>query len=141
MTMLLELSLTDARKDFSRVFNEVYNAFRPTLITRNKSEELLLMRRDLMKELLSCYSLKPDVIKETDGSITLSLDALDIYVNDASLDSAREQLVEDLKFYAQDYLQRSQLFLHAPNRRGHFPYVLRILLCDTIEELKELLEV
>jgi len=139
--MLSERSLTDARKDFSRVFNEVYNAFRPMVITRNKSEKLLLMRTDIIKELFSCYSLKPEVIEETDGSTTLSLDALDVYVNSETLDSAREQLIEDLMFYAQDYVQRSQLFLHAPNRRSHFPYVLRILLCDNKEELKKLLEV
>ena len=75
--------------------------------------------------LLSCFSLKPEVITEDDNSVTLSLDQLEIYVNGNTLEEAIKTLIDDLKFYAQDYIQRSQLFLHAPNRRSHFPYVLR----------------
>lgn len=140
MTMLSELNLTDARKGFSALYDEVFNAFQPTIVKRKKSEEVLMLRVDLQKMLLSHFSLKPEVITEDDNSITLALDQLEIYVNAANTEEAIIELITDLKFYAQDYMQRSQLFLHAPNRRSHFPYVLRILLCDNDEEVRNLLD-
>jgi len=36
-------------------------------------------------------------------------------------------------------MDRSQLFLQAPNRKSHFPYVLKVLLCDNDEEILALL--
>ncbi|MDW7674905.1 MAG: exoribonuclease R [Bacillota bacterium] len=138
--MLSELNLTDARKSFSSLYDEVFNTFKPTIIKRKKAEEVLVLRVDLQKMLLSHFSLKPEIISEDDKSITLSLDQLEIYINGSTLDEAIKSLVEDLKFYAQDYIQRSQLFLHAPNRRSHFPYVLRVLLCNNDEEIRNLLE-
>jgi hypothetical protein len=140
MTMLSELNLTDARKGFSSLYDDVFNAFKPTIIKRKKAEEVLVLRVDLQKMLLTHFSLKPKVITEEDKSITLSLDQLEIFANGNTLEEAAKELVEDLKFYAQDYIQRSQLFLHAPNRRSHFPYVLRILLCDNNQEIHDLLE-
>lgn len=140
MTMLTEVNFTEARNDFSSLYDQVFNAFKPAIINRKKTEQVLLLRADLQKMLLSSFSLKPEVITEDDNSVTLSLDQLEIYVNGNTLEEAIKILIDDLKFYAQDYIQRSQLFLHAPNRRSHFPYVLRILLCDNDEEIRSLLE-
>lgn len=138
--MLTEVNFTEARNDFSSLYDQVFNAFKPAIINRKKTEQVLLLRADLQKMLLSCFSLKPEVITEDDNSVTLSLDQLEIYVNGNTLEEAIKTLIDDLKFYAQDYIQRSQLFLHAPNRRSHFPYVLRILLCNNDEEIRSLLE-
>lgn len=138
--MLAELNITDARKKFSSLYDQVFNAFKPAIIKRKQTEEVLVLRVDLQKMLLSNYSLKPAIITEDDGSVTLALDVLELYVNSNTLGEAVDELVSDLKFYASDYLQRSQLFLNAPNRKSHFPYILRVLLCDSDEELSELLE-
>lgn len=138
--MLSELNLTDARKEFSSLYDRVFNSFKPTIIKRKKSEEVLILRVDQQKMLLVNYSLKPDIITEDDGSITLALDNLELYSNSSSLEDAINELIEDLKVYASDYLQRSQLFLNAPNRKSHFPYILRVLLCDSDKEIRDLLE-
>ena len=138
--MLTEVNCTEARNNFSSLYDQVFNTFKPAIINRKKTEQVLLLRADLQKMLLSCFSLNPEVITEDDNSVTLSLDQLEIYVNGNTLEEAIKILINDLKFYAQDYIQRSQLFLHAPNRRSHFPYVLRILLCNNDEEIRSLLE-
>ncbi|KKM10609.1 exoribonuclease R [Clostridiales bacterium PH28_bin88] len=138
--MLAELQFTEARKEFSALYNEVFNSYRPMIIKRKQTEEVVVLRTDLQKMLLSGFSLKPEVLHEADGSITLALDQLDIFVNAASLEEAIKELIEDVKTYAQDYMQRSQLFINAPNRRPHFPYVLRVLLCENDEEIRGLLE-
>lgn len=137
--MLAELNITDARKEFSNLYDNVFNAYKPMIIKRKQTEEVLVLRADLQKMLLSTYSLKPEILHEEDNSITLSLDQLEMYVNGQTMDDAINQLINELKIYAQDYIERSQLFLNAPNRRSHFPYVLRILLSENEEEIRNLL--
>ncbi len=139
--MLSEHNLTEARKGFSALYDEVFNSFRPSIIKRKKTEELLMLRVDSLKMLLSHFSLKPEIIQEEDGSVTLALEHLEMFVNADSAEKALQELMGDLKFYADDYLERAQLFMHAPNRRNHFPYILRVLLCDSDKEIRELLEI
>lgn len=140
MSMLTEFKFTDARKDFSSLYSQVYNTFKPALIIRNQREEVLILRTDLQKLLLSKFSLKPEVLPEENGSVTLALNELEIYSNAETLEDAINELIDELKFYAQDYIERSQLFLNAPDRRRHFPYILRILLAENDEEIRNLLE-
>ena len=139
MTMLSELQFTEARNQFSTLYDSVFNSFNPTIIKRKQTEQVALLRVDLLKMVLNDYKLYPEVIQEDDGSITLSLDSLEIYSNNSTLELATKDLVEDLKIYSQDYIDRSQLFFHAPNRKPHFPYVLKTLLCDNDQEIRALL--
>lgn len=139
MSMLSELQFTDARNQFSTLYDSVFNSFNPTIIKRKQTEQVALLRVDLLKMVLEDYKLNPEVIQEDDGSITLALDSLEIYANNSTLDLAAKDLVEDLKIYAQDYMDRSQLFFHSPNRKPHFPYILKTLLCDDDLEIRTLL--
>lgn len=139
MTMLSELQFTEARNQFSTLYDSVFNSFNPAIVKRKQTEQVAMLRVDLLKMVLEDYKLNPEVLQEDDGSITLALDSLDIYANNSTLDLAIKDLIEDLKIYAQDYLDRSQLFFHAPNRKPHFPYILRILLCDNDEEIRTIL--
>ncbi len=139
--MLPELKFTDARKELTDLYNEVFNNYRPVIIKRRQAEEVVVLRLDLQKALLSSFALKPEIIREDDGSVTLALDQLELYVNRDTVNEAILELVADLKFYAGDYMNRSQLFLNAPNRRAHFPYVLRVLMSDSDEEIRGLLEI
>ena len=137
--MLTEVNFTEARNNFSSLYDQVFNTFKPAIINRKRlSKSCFCVLTS--KNAFIMFSLNPEVITEDDNSVTLSLDQLEIYVNGNTLEEAIKILINDLKFYAQDYIQRSQLFLHAPNRRSHFPYVLRILLCNNDEEIRSLLE-
>ena len=137
--MLSEIQFTEARNHFSTLYDSVFNSFNPTIIKRKQTEHVALLRVDLLKMVLRDYDLKPEIIQEGDGSVTLALDSLEMYANNSTLDLAASDLVEDLKLYAQDYMDRSQLFLQAPNRKSHFPFVLKVLLCDNDEEIRTLL--
>jgi len=139
MTMLSELQFTEARNHFSTLYDSVFNFFNPTIIKRKQTEQVALLRVDLLKMVLEGYKLNPEIIQEDDDSITLALDFLEMYSNNSTLDLAASDLVEDLKLYSQDYMNRSQLFLQASNRKSHFPYVLKVLLCDNDEEIRALL--
>ena len=137
--MLSELQFTEARNQFSSIYESVFNSFNPAIIKRKQTEQVAMLRVDLLEMVLEDYKMTPEIIREDDGSITLALDALEIYSNNSTLDLAVQDLIEDLKIYAQDYLERSQLFFQAPNRKPHFPYVLRVLLCDNDKDIRALL--
>jgi len=137
--MLSEIQFTKARNQFSTLYDSVFNSFNPAIIKRKQTEQVALLRVDLLKMVLRDYDLKPEIIQEGDGSVTLALDSLEMFANNSTLDLAASDLVEDLKLYAQDYMDRSQLFLQAPNRKSHFPFVLKVLLCDNDEEIRTFL--
>lgn len=138
--MLREIKFTNARKTFTEIYDSVWHRHLPVIINCHQNEEVLLLRRELQQDILMAYRLKPEILPEEDGSITAALNEIEIAVNGPSMDEAINELVRELKVYAQDYLERLQLFLNVPNRKGHFPYVLRVLLCDNDQEIKSLLE-
>ena len=139
--MLTEIKFTDARKTFTELFNDVWHRSLPAIVNRKQAEEVLLLRRDLQQYILRPYVFKPEVLPEDDGSITVALDLIDIAVNGPTLNEAIEELVRELKIYAEDYRDNINLFLNAPNRKAHFPYVLRVWLCDNDQEIKSLFEI
>ena len=138
---LTEASFSEARSQFSRLFDEVIEDLRPVLIRRKGREEALLLRRDDLEVLLEPFTLTAQVMREKDGSITVAVDELEWAVNAPTREAALRQVLDDLRHYAGDYLARAPVFLRAPNRRTHFPYVLRILLASTDEQIRRMLNV
>lgn len=140
MTMLTEVNFTNARKTLSEIHDSVWHKYHPVIINRRQNEEVIVLRRELQQDILQAYHFKPEILSEEDGSVTVALNELDIAVNAPNKEAALDELVKELKLYSQDYLDRSQLFFNATNRKGHFPYVLRVTLCNNDSEIRSLLE-
>lgn len=134
--MLVPTRFSEARSRFSRLFDEAVEELRPVLIRRGARQEAVLVSREDLDALLQSFTLRPQVLHEDDGSVTITVDELDWAVNAASVEEAVSALVADLRQYAEDYLERTSLFLRAPNRRSHFPYVLKIVLARDEEEVR-----
>ncbi len=54
-------------------------------------------------------------------------------------EEAIEDLVEAMEEYAQDYLERLDLFAGSPNRGAHLPLILSIASCASKADIQELL--
>jgi antitoxin YefM len=113
----------------SQIYDSVWHRYHPVIINRRQNEQIIVLRRELQQDILQAYHFKPEILPEEDGAVTATLNDLDIAVNAQNRITELNKLVKDLKLYALDYMDRSQLFLNAPNRKRHFPYVLRITLC------------
>lgn len=74
---------------------------------------------------------------ESDGSVTLSLEAMDIVSNGEDLEAAKKALVSDIVEYAEEYYNEFERYSHAPNRKNHLPYVMKALTAETPEELED----
>jgi hypothetical protein len=137
--MLTTTPFSKARSHLSRIFDEVVEELRPVLIRRKGREEALLLRREHLEALLEPFVVRAQVLLEDDGTTTIAVDELEWAVNAPTREEAARELVADLRRYATDYLSRAPIFLRAPNRRAHFPYVLRILLAATDDQVRQML--
>ena len=70
-----------------------------------------------------------------DGIIVGTIDGFDLVVEGKSEQEVIRKLAEDLLEYAQDYVNDFKLFYNAPNRKSHYPYVLKVLLASAIDEI------
>ena len=137
MEMIEKQNFSTARSNFKAVFDIVAVSQRPLIVNRYQ-DEIFMISRQLQKDLLGCYTVQAEVLPETDGSITIAVDTLELAVNAATKEAAEAELLSELKIYAEDYMNRINLFLQAPNRRGHFPYVLRVLMATNDEDLRQM---
>lgn len=70
--------------------------------------------------------IKAEVLPETNGSITIAVDTLELVVNAPTKEEAEAELLSELKIYAEDYMDRLDIFAAAPNRAAHLPIVKAI---------------
>ena len=54
-------------------------------------------------------------------------------------EEAIDNLLEAMEEYAEDYLDRLDIFVKSPNRSSHLPYILLIASCASKEDILELL--
>lgn len=138
--MLLEKDVTEFRSRLREYFNQVYLGRKPIVLTRKGNEHVVALHLEDLRAVLESFTFKVIVETGPDGAIA-TLEALDLWGMGDTPGEAIKDLASDLRQYAEDYYQRAQLFLNSPNRRPHFPWVLRVLLCNRPEDVVNLLEV
>lgn len=138
--MFTELKFSEARAGLTTVFDRVQGEFPVAILPRKQSEEhTLLINYTFMQDILDGYKFNISRTQEEDGSFVLWLDTFDEYGYGETLDEALDSLVDDVILYAEMYRDNPKRYYNAPNRRHHLPYVMRILMCSTPKEVKELL--
>ena len=135
---MLTMSATEVRKDWSRVLDSVTRR-RPAFIKRTH-DNVVLASTESLSAMLSYVRYETTIFQEDDGSITLSLDALDLVVNEKSLESAKKSLANDIEEYAEEYYANYERYSVSPNRRAHLPYVMKALIADSPKELEDAIE-
>jgi len=132
------INSTDARKEWSSVID---NAIRkkPQFIKRTR-DKLILSNTDIFKNLLSPYKFTTKKYIEDDGSVTLSLDTIDLIENAPTENEVRLKMAEAIKEYAEDFYKEFEYWTSAPNRKEHIPFVLKAILSDDINDIAESIE-
>ena len=132
------INATDVRRNWSLVSDAVIRE-RPQFIKRTR-DYMMLSSMDFIQELLSGYNFTADELTEADGSITLSLNELDIAENAATESEAKLKLAEAILEYAHDFYDEFAYWSKAPNRRSHIPYVFKAILLDNVQKIGESIE-
>lgn len=142
MTMLKEYGFTNARQNFSSVFDDMQN-FIPSLIKARKQSESdgILLHNGMFKELLlSNYQFEIEVTREDTGEVSLWDNVTNFGAFGDSEDEAIRELALVLKGYAEGYYEQANIFLNDSNTRKQFPYILRVLMCDSTDEIESILK-
>lgn len=130
---MFTISSTDARKEWSSVIDTVVHE-KPAFVTRTR-DVIMLSNLQTTELLLEPYTFTAEKYVEENGSITLSLNEIDLVTNAATEEAAKLQLAEELTDYAEEYYSEFQLWSTAPNRKAHLPYVLKVLLLDDLTKI------
>jgi hypothetical protein len=73
------------------------------------------------------------------GAVNIWLPELALYGRGPDFDAARDDLLDEVRDYVDEYVERAAEFLRAPNRAHHYPFVLKALLADVRNELEDVL--
>ena len=134
MSFMQTIPATDIRNNFSHTIDKAIRE-KPVAFKRNR-DKLMLLSNEQVIGLLKGYSFKPVYIAEEDGSVTATLEGFDLVINAADRAQAITGLAEELIEYAQEYYDQFQLYFASNNRQQHYPYILRVLLSEDLDEVK-----
>ncbi len=132
MIYMQTINATEVRNNFSFYIDTVIRE-KPIAVKRNR-DVLLFFSDQIVKDLVRDLTFQADLSHE-DGTIVGTIEGFDLVVEGKSEQEVIWKLAEDLLEYAQDYANDFKLFYNAPNRKSHYPYVLKVLLASAIDEI------
>ena len=130
--MLMEQA-TDIRKEWSAAIDSVVHN-KPKFIKRTR-DRMWFSNLETMKEILAAYNFTAKKFIEDDGSVTLSLNEIDLVENAPNEDEARKLLGSAILDYAEEYYENYEMYSRAPNRKKHIPYIFKALIMDNTKEI------
>lgn len=137
MNPMITLNATDVRRDWSSVM-EIAVREKPQFIKRTR-DYMVLADVKLMENLLSAYRFTADKFTEDDGSITLSLNEIDLIESGKTEKVARLLMGKAVLEYAEDFYKDFTVWSSAPNRKSHIPYVLKALIIDDPKKIGDMI--
>lgn len=128
---------SQAKAELSALMDQVVREHRPTVIERRREAMIAVSLPDL-RALLASFRFEPRVTigrKET----VAALDDLALVGSGRSLDAAIDDLLEELRDYAADFISRYAFYTQT-DRRAHALWVLRFALTPPDEQRGLLVE-
>lgn len=135
--MIMEQATT-VRKEWSAVCDSVIHE-KPKFIKRTR-DKMWFSNLETMSEILQAYQFTALKYIEDDGSVTLSLNEIDLVENGLNEQDARLKLGKAILEYSYDYYNEYEIYSHSPNRKGHIPYIFRALIIDNPEKIGDILQ-
>lgn len=99
---------------------------KPIFIERSQ-DDILIISAKMLHNFFANLKFTISLFREEDGSFTGTLEELDLIENAQTKEDCLISVLKAMKEYAQDFYDEFSLWSSAPNRKGHIPYVLKIL--------------
>ena len=135
--MLMEKATT-VRKEWSAVCDSVIHN-KPKFIKRTR-DKMWFSNLETMSEILEAYQFTAKKFIEEDGSVTLSLNEIDLVENGKDEQEARLNLANAILEYSMEYYNEYEMYSHSPNRKKHIPYIFKALIIDNSEKIGETIQ-
>ena len=135
--MLMEKATT-VRKEWSAVCDSVIHN-KPKFIKRTR-DKMWFSNLETMSEILEAYQFTAKKFIEEDGSVTLSLNEIDLVENGKDEQEARLNLANAILEYSMEYYNEYEMYSHSPNRKKHIPHIFKALIIDNSEKIGEIIQ-
>lgn len=135
--MLMEQATT-VRKEWSAVCDSVIHE-KPKFIKRTR-DKMWFSNLETISYLLEAYHFTVIKYIEDDGSVTLSLNEIDLVENGKDEQEARLYMGRAILDYALDYYNEYEIYSCSPNRKKHIPYIFKALITDNPEKIGDMLQ-
>ena len=137
MDMLMEQA-TNVRKEWSAVCDSVIHE-KPKFIKRTR-DKMWLSSLETMKNILDIYQFTAQKWIEEDGTVTLSLNEIDLVENGENEEAARFKLAQSILEYSVDYYNNYAVYSQSTNRKSHIPYIFKALIIDDAKQIGEIIQ-
>ncbi len=131
------LNATDVRANFGDFINTVIRD-KPQVVKRNR-DLIASFSIPHVEEILSFYEFTMEYEQENKQYVGSLEQIADIIAEGSTLEELRLNLATNLIEYAEDYYKDFQRYYNAPNRHSHFPYVVRVMIQDSLEGVVKLI--
>lgn len=131
------ISATEVRKEWSSVIDSVVRE-RPVLVKRTR-DYVIMSDTETIDILLEVYGFTAKRFFEEDGTVTLSLNEIDLVENAPDEKGAKKLLAKSIREYARDFYEEYSVWSKAPNRKPHIPYIFKVLLAESDEEIEDMI--
>lgn len=135
--MLMEQA-TNVRKEWSAVCDSVIHE-KPKFIKRTR-DKMWFSNLDTVYDILQAYQFTASKHIEDDGSVTLSLNEIDIVENGKDEREVRLNAGKSILEYALEYYDEYEMYSRSPNRKKHIPYIFKALIIDNPEKIGDMLQ-
>lgn len=135
--MLMEQATT-VRKEWSSVCDSVIHD-KPKFIKRTR-DKMIFSNLETMLDILSVYQFTANKFVEDDGTVTLSLNEIDLVENGTDETTAKLLMGNSILEYAMEYYDNYSLYSNSTNRKSHIPYVLKALILDDPQKIGETIQ-
>ena len=134
---MMTINATDARNAWSAVVDSVIRE-KPRFIKRTR-DYLMLSDVKTIESILSAYNFTARVFQESNGSITLSLNELDLVENSSDLEGAIAKLASGILEYAEDFYNDFAYWAQG-RRAAHIPFVIKALIVNDATKIGGLIQ-
>jgi len=134
---MLAINSTEARKNWSEVIDQVIRK-KPQFIRRTR-DCMVLADVNFIELILNTYEFSAKTYEEEDGSVTISLNEMDLVENGETLEVAKINLANSILEYAEEFYVDFDYWGSAPNRVKHIPYVFKALIINDSEKIGDLI--
>ena len=133
---MLTINATQVRSEWSTIVDSVVRE-KPIIIKRTR-DRMILSDINFLDELLTAYSFNVKLLIEENGTVTASLDEIDLVENGKTEQEARQKLAESILEYSEDYYNDYKFWARG-DRKSHIPYVFKALILSDADKIGGLL--
>ena len=134
---MLAINATKARNEWSSLVESVLRE-RPAFIKRTR-DYLFLSDINVLEIMLHGYSFHAETLIEDDGSVTLSLDEIELIENAEDMPTAKSKLAGAILEYAKDYYNEFAYWSRG-NKKSHIPYVFKALFLNDVSKIGDIIK-